>query len=163
MVRKRRRLELRKTLFLLPNLITLSSIFCGFDSIRISATAKTEDDFYRAALLIVFAMFFDTLDGRVARMTKTQSADHASTSMRRRHPPARATSRSRRPRAPAEAATAMSPTSTTSSTKETATRLTNSSEGVGVTPGRMRRNCTIAYPMMTAVLAARHSEIPVAG
>ncbi|AKT42355.1 CDP-diacylglycerol--serine O-phosphatidyltransferase [Chondromyces crocatus] len=74
MVRKRRRLELRKTLFLLPNLITLSSIFCGFDSIRVSATATTENDFYRAALLIVFAMFFDTLDGRVARMTKTQSA-----------------------------------------------------------------------------------------
>ncbi|WP_437319136.1 CDP-diacylglycerol--serine O-phosphatidyltransferase [Sorangium sp. So ce385] len=74
MIRKRRRLELRKTLFLLPNLITLSSIFCGFDSIRRSATAQSEDDFYRAALLIVFAMFFDTLDGRVARMTKTQSA-----------------------------------------------------------------------------------------
>ena len=33
-----------------------------------------EDDYYRAALLIVFAMFFDMLDGRVARMTKTQSA-----------------------------------------------------------------------------------------
>lgn len=74
MVRKRRRFELRKTLFLLPNLITLSAIFCGFDSIRLSATARDEDDFYRAALLIIFAMFFDTLDGRVARMTKTQSA-----------------------------------------------------------------------------------------
>src|SRR3954464_6006956 len=74
MIRKRRRFELRKTLFLLPNLITLSSIFCGFDSIRVSATAQSEDDFYRAALLIVFAMFFDTIDGRVARMTKTQSA-----------------------------------------------------------------------------------------
>ncbi|AUX21007.1 CDP-diacylglycerol--serine O-phosphatidyltransferase [Sorangium cellulosum] len=74
MIRKRRRFELRKTLFLLPNLITLSSIFCGFDAIRRSATAQSEDDFYRAALLIVFAMFFDTLDGRVARMTKTQSA-----------------------------------------------------------------------------------------
>ncbi|MCC6556488.1 MAG: CDP-diacylglycerol--serine O-phosphatidyltransferase [Polyangiaceae bacterium] len=74
MLRKRRRFELRKTLFLLPNLITLSSIFCGFDSIRLSATARNEDDFYRAALLIIFAMFFDTLDGRVARMTKTQSA-----------------------------------------------------------------------------------------
>jgi len=73
-MRRRKPFELRKTLFLLPNLITLSSIFCGFDAIRISATAKTEDDFYRAALLIVFAMFFDTLDGRVARMTKTQSA-----------------------------------------------------------------------------------------
>src|SRR6187399_1707608 len=74
MIRKRRRFELRKTLFLLPNLITLSSIFCGFDSIRISATARTEEDFYRAALLIIFAMFFDMLDGRVALMTKTQSA-----------------------------------------------------------------------------------------
>jgi CDP-diacylglycerol---serine O-phosphatidyltransferase len=71
---RKRRFDLKKTLFLLPNLITLSSIFCGFDSIRISATAKSEDDFYRAALLIIFAMFFDTLDGRVARMTKTQSS-----------------------------------------------------------------------------------------
>jgi CDP-diacylglycerol---serine O-phosphatidyltransferase len=69
-----RRFDLRKTLFLLPNLITLSAVFCGFDSIRISAVAQGEADFYRAALLIVFAMFFDTLDGRVARMTKTQSA-----------------------------------------------------------------------------------------
>jgi CDP-diacylglycerol--serine O-phosphatidyltransferase len=69
-----RRFDLRKTLFLLPNLITLSAVFCGFDSIRISAAAQGEGDYYRAALLIVFAMFFDTLDGRVARMTKTQSA-----------------------------------------------------------------------------------------
>jgi CDP-diacylglycerol---serine O-phosphatidyltransferase len=74
MGRRFRRLNLRKTLFLLPNLITLTSIFCGFDSIRRSATATNEDDFYRAALLIVFAMFFDMLDGRVARLTKTQSA-----------------------------------------------------------------------------------------
>src|SRR5689334_8699915 len=71
---RRRRIDLKKTLFILPNLITLSSIFCGFDSLRVSATATNEGDFYRAALLIVFAMFFDTLDGRVARMTKTQSA-----------------------------------------------------------------------------------------
>jgi CDP-diacylglycerol--serine O-phosphatidyltransferase len=70
----RRRLDLKKTLFLLPNMITLSSVFCGFDSIRISARAAVEDDFYKAALLIVFAMFFDMLDGRVARATKTQSA-----------------------------------------------------------------------------------------
>src|SRR5262250_113878 len=69
-----RRFDLRKTLFLLPNFITLSSIFCGFYSITVSATATEDQHFYRAALLIVFAMFFDTLDGRVARMTKTQSA-----------------------------------------------------------------------------------------
>lgn len=73
-MRKPSRLDLRKTLFILPNLITLSSVFCGFDSLRISAAAQGEEDFYRAALLIVFAMVFDMLDGRVARMTKTQSA-----------------------------------------------------------------------------------------
>jgi CDP-diacylglycerol--serine O-phosphatidyltransferase len=73
--RSQRRFDLKKTLFLLPNLITLSSIFCGFDSIVVAATANgNEDEYYKAALLIVFAMFFDTLDGRVARMTKTQSA-----------------------------------------------------------------------------------------
>jgi len=72
--RPRRRLDLRKTLFILPNLITLSSVFCGFDSIRLAASAESSDDFHRAALLIIFAMFFDMLDGRVARLTKTQSA-----------------------------------------------------------------------------------------
>jgi CDP-diacylglycerol--serine O-phosphatidyltransferase len=70
----RKKLDLKKTLFLLPNMITLSSIFCGFDSIRMSAAATGDDDFYRASLLIIFALFFDMLDGRVARLTKTQSA-----------------------------------------------------------------------------------------
>src|SRR6266487_285067 len=71
--RRRRKLELSKTLFLLPNLITLSSIFCGFDAIRLAARGS-DDDIYRAAVLLIFAMIFDMLDGRVARMTKTQSA-----------------------------------------------------------------------------------------
>lgn len=69
-----RRIDLKKTLFLLPNMITLASIFCGFDSMRLSARASGPDDFYRASILLVFAMLFDTLDGRVARLTKTQSA-----------------------------------------------------------------------------------------
>ncbi|WP_437502430.1 CDP-diacylglycerol--serine O-phosphatidyltransferase [Sorangium sp. So ce1099] len=64
----------RRPLYLLPNLITLSSVFCGFDSVRLSASARSDDDFQRAALLILFAMLSDTLDGRVARMTRTQSA-----------------------------------------------------------------------------------------
>ncbi|HEU4537086.1 MAG TPA: CDP-diacylglycerol--serine O-phosphatidyltransferase [Polyangiaceae bacterium] len=72
--RPRRRFDLRKTLFILPNLITLSSIFCGFDSMRLAAAAQSDDDYFAAALLLVFAMFFDMLDGRVARMTRTQSA-----------------------------------------------------------------------------------------
>lgn len=67
-------MDLKKSLFLLPNLITLASIFCGFDAIRLASHANGSGDFFRAALLIVFAMIFDTLDGRVARATKTQSA-----------------------------------------------------------------------------------------
>ena len=76
MTAPRKKIDLRKTLFILPNLITLSSIFCGFDSIRLSATASESnpENFYRAALLLVFALFFDMLDGRVARLTKTQSS-----------------------------------------------------------------------------------------
>ena len=74
MANPRRKLDLRKTLFLLPNMITLSSIFCGFDSIRLSGGSTGDDDFYRASLLLVYALFFDMLDGRVARLTKTQSA-----------------------------------------------------------------------------------------
>jgi CDP-diacylglycerol--serine O-phosphatidyltransferase len=70
----RRKIDLRKTMFLLPNIITLSSIFCGFDSIRLSASATEADDYYRASLLLIFALLFDMLDGRVARLTKTQSA-----------------------------------------------------------------------------------------
>jgi CDP-diacylglycerol--serine O-phosphatidyltransferase len=69
------RVDLRRTLFVLPNLITLASIFCGFNAIRVVALDNpTSDDFYRAAILLMFAMLFDLLDGRVARMTRTQSA-----------------------------------------------------------------------------------------
>jgi CDP-diacylglycerol--serine O-phosphatidyltransferase len=59
----------------LPNLITLGSVFCGFNAIRLVARDNpTDDDVYRAAVLLIFAMLFDLMDGRVARMTKTQSA-----------------------------------------------------------------------------------------
>ncbi|MCC7537809.1 MAG: CDP-diacylglycerol--serine O-phosphatidyltransferase [Deltaproteobacteria bacterium] len=67
-------MNLRKTLFILPNLFTLSSIFCGFYAILICTSNPSADDHHRAALLIIFAMFFDTIDGRVARLTRTQSA-----------------------------------------------------------------------------------------
>jgi CDP-diacylglycerol--serine O-phosphatidyltransferase len=68
------RVNLQKSLFILPNLFTLSSVFCGFYAIRLCTGAPTDDAFYRAAMLIIFAMFFDTIDGRVARLTRTQSA-----------------------------------------------------------------------------------------
>ncbi|MGB5283928.1 MAG: CDP-diacylglycerol--serine O-phosphatidyltransferase, partial [Polyangiales bacterium] len=49
-------------------------VLCGYNAILILSDQPTSDDFYRAALLIVFALFFDGIDGRVARLTKTQSA-----------------------------------------------------------------------------------------
>jgi CDP-diacylglycerol--serine O-phosphatidyltransferase len=73
-MRPKARLDLRKSLFILPNAITLASIFCGFDAIRLCAEAKSDVDYWHAALLLIFAQLFDTLDGRVARATKTQSA-----------------------------------------------------------------------------------------
>lgn len=68
------KVDLKKSLFILPNLFTLSSVLCGFNAILILSDQPTSDDFYRAALLIVFALFFDGIDGRVARLTKTQTA-----------------------------------------------------------------------------------------
>jgi CDP-diacylglycerol--serine O-phosphatidyltransferase len=73
--RPRAKLDLRKTLFVLPNLITLGGVFCGFNAIRLVALEHPgPEDVYRAAVLLMFAMLFDLMDGRVARMTKTQSA-----------------------------------------------------------------------------------------
>ena len=68
------RVDLKKSLFILPNLFTLSSVLCGYYAILILSDQPTSDDFYRSALLIVFALFFDGIDGRVARLTKTQTA-----------------------------------------------------------------------------------------
>ncbi len=69
------RLELSRALFVLPNAFTFSSILCGFYAILLAGQAEGEGEaLYRAALLISFSMVLDTVDGRVARMTKTQSA-----------------------------------------------------------------------------------------
>lgn len=63
-----------KLMFVLPNAFTVSSIFCGFYAITLCATsAPTAQQMYGAALAIFFAIFFDGFDGRVARLTKTQS------------------------------------------------------------------------------------------
>ena len=67
------RLDFRKLLFVLPNLFTLSSIFCGFYAITLCSGETTGDQLYRASLMIFFASFFDAFDGRVARLTRTQS------------------------------------------------------------------------------------------
>jgi len=64
----------RKWLYILPNLFTLTSILCGFYSMTLSATAQGPESLYPAALAILFGMLLDGLDGRVARLTRTQSA-----------------------------------------------------------------------------------------
>lgn len=69
-----KKLDLRKTLFVLPSLFTLSSIFCGLYATLLCLQPDDTEVFYRGSMLIVFAMFFDMIDGRVARLTKTQSA-----------------------------------------------------------------------------------------
>jgi CDP-diacylglycerol--serine O-phosphatidyltransferase len=74
-VRPRRRVDLKKTLFLLPNMVTLASVFCGFSAILILAQDTVGPDATaRASILLLFAMLFDLLDGRVARLTRTQSS-----------------------------------------------------------------------------------------
>jgi CDP-diacylglycerol--serine O-phosphatidyltransferase len=61
-------------MFVLPNLFTVTSIFCGFYALTLSSGEATPSQLYQASLAIFFAMFFDGFDGRVARLTKTQSA-----------------------------------------------------------------------------------------
>lgn len=66
-------MKLRNLMFVLPNLFTVSSIFCGFYAMTLSGNDATPAQLYQAALAIFFGMFFDGFDGRVARLTKTQS------------------------------------------------------------------------------------------
>ncbi len=73
MDRQTRRFDWHKLMFVLPNLFTASSIFCGFYALTLCAGPATPRDLYMAAISILFAMFFDGIDGRVARLTKTQS------------------------------------------------------------------------------------------
>ncbi|WP_110687753.1 CDP-diacylglycerol--serine O-phosphatidyltransferase [Salinicola aestuarinus] len=60
----------RRGIYLLPNLFTLSALFAGFYSI----VAAINGDYAKAAIAIFIAMVLDGLDGRVARLTNTQSA-----------------------------------------------------------------------------------------
>ena len=57
-------------IYLLPNAITTASLFCGFYAIVQAMNAR----FDHAAVATFVAMLLDSLDGRVARMTNTQSA-----------------------------------------------------------------------------------------
>jgi CDP-diacylglycerol--serine O-phosphatidyltransferase len=58
-----------KGIYLLPNLLTTAGLFSGFFAI----VSSMNGNFISAAVAIFIAMIFDGLDGRVARMTNTQS------------------------------------------------------------------------------------------
>ncbi len=60
----------RKGIYVLPNMITLAALFGGFYAIVMAMHGQ----FVAAATGIFAAMVLDSLDGRVARMTHTQSA-----------------------------------------------------------------------------------------
>ncbi|WCN11460.1 CDP-diacylglycerol--serine O-phosphatidyltransferase [Marinomonas mediterranea] len=59
-----------KGVYLLPNLFTTGALFSGFYSI----IAAMNGEFSNAAIAIFISMILDGLDGRVARLTRTQSA-----------------------------------------------------------------------------------------
>lgn len=59
----------RRGIYLLPNLFTTAALFFGFFAV-VSANGGR---FEAAALAIFVAMLFDSMDGRIARLTNTQS------------------------------------------------------------------------------------------
>ncbi|MBM4062706.1 MAG: phosphatidylcholine/phosphatidylserine synthase [Planctomycetes bacterium] len=79
-LRSRSRLRRLKEVPVLPSLITLGNLFCGFlaiakvaDALRLAQPgapfAQVVGLFETAVVLVIVAMVFDALDGRVARMT----------------------------------------------------------------------------------------------
>jgi len=60
----------RRGVYLLPSLMTVSNLLCGYASVVYS----TRGDFDTAAVLLGIAMVVDTLDGFFARLTHSQSA-----------------------------------------------------------------------------------------
>jgi CDP-diacylglycerol--serine O-phosphatidyltransferase len=59
----------RRGVYIVPNLITSGNLLAGFYSITLTLAG----DFWRAAVFIFIAHVLDTLDGRVARFTRTTS------------------------------------------------------------------------------------------
>ena len=59
----------RRGIYLLPNLFTTAALFAGFYAI----VAAMHSHFEAAAIAIYVAMFLDGMDGRIARLTNTQT------------------------------------------------------------------------------------------
>lgn len=61
--------DVRKSIYILPNLFTSMNLFCGYYSI----TASVQLRFVDAAIAILIGAVFDLLDGKIARATNTTS------------------------------------------------------------------------------------------
>jgi CDP-diacylglycerol--serine O-phosphatidyltransferase len=59
-----------RAIYLLPNLLTTACLFSGFYAV----VAAIDKHFAPAGMAVFAAMIFDTLDGRIARLTRTESA-----------------------------------------------------------------------------------------
>ncbi len=80
---KNMRRRWRKTVYVIPSVITTANIFCGFysimesllgvQSLSVGQVEAATEHFNRAALNIGFATLFDFLDGSIARLTKATS------------------------------------------------------------------------------------------
>jgi len=64
-----RKVRMKKGIYLLPNLFTSASLFCGFYSM----IASFKEHFVPASIAVLVSVIFDGLDGRVARLTNTTS------------------------------------------------------------------------------------------
>ena len=60
----------RRGAYLLPNLLTTGCLFSGFYAI----VAAIDKNFEPAGIAVFVAMVFDGLDGRIARLTRTETA-----------------------------------------------------------------------------------------
>ncbi len=67
--RRRQVNSIKKGVYILPNLFTAGSLFCGFFSLL----RTMQEDFYAAAILILIAGFLDGIDGKIARFTNTST------------------------------------------------------------------------------------------
>ena len=60
-----------KKIAVLPSMLTLGNLVCGFHAIKYAAEGQGR--FALAAWMVLLAMVFDALDGKVARLTKVES------------------------------------------------------------------------------------------
>ncbi|MGE4520121.1 MAG: CDP-diacylglycerol--serine O-phosphatidyltransferase [Desulfobacteraceae bacterium] len=61
--------KVSRKIYILPNIFTAMNALCGFYSV----VSSINGNFMAAATAVIVAMFFDIMDGRVARMTNTES------------------------------------------------------------------------------------------